>query len=69
LEKTSEIIKSSCQPNTTTPNKPCPEVPYLHSFWTASGMVTPPLPWAAYSNHRITESQNGRGWKGLLWVI
>jgi len=20
-------------------------------------------------NHRITESQNGRGWKGPLWVI
>jgi len=19
--------------------------------------------------HRITESENGRGWKGLLWVI
>jgi len=20
-------------------------------------------------NHRITESQNGRGWKGPLWII
>jgi len=20
-------------------------------------------------NHRITESQNGRGWKGPLWVV
>jgi len=22
-----------------------------------------------YKNHRITESQNSRGWKGPLWVI
>jgi len=35
------------------------------------------LPWAGKSSgaqlnasdHRITESQNGRGWKGPLWVI
>jgi len=26
--------------------------------------------WGAKSqNHRITESQNGKGWKGPLWVI
>jgi len=30
LEKTSKIIKSNCQPNTTMPAKPCPEVPHLH---------------------------------------
>ena len=47
LEKTSKIIKSNCQPVTTMPSKPCPEVPYLHVFWTSPGMVTPPLPWAA----------------------
>ena len=47
LEKTS---KSNRQPNTTMPAKPCPEVPYLHIFWTPPGMVTPPLPWAACSN-------------------
>jgi len=28
-----------------------------------------PLPREEYQNHRITESQNGRGWKGPLWVI
>jgi len=27
LEKTSKIIKSNHHPNTTTPAKPCPEVP------------------------------------------
>ena len=32
LEKTSKIIKSSYQPITTTPAKPCPEVPHLHVF-------------------------------------
>jgi len=30
LEKTSEMIKSNCQPSTTMPAKPCPEVPYVH---------------------------------------
>jgi len=50
LEKTSEIIKSSCQPNTPTPAKPCPEVPHPHGFWTPPGMGTPPPPWAAWSN-------------------
>jgi len=32
LEKTSKIIKSSHQPNTTMPTKPYPEVPHLHIF-------------------------------------
>jgi len=32
LEKTSKIIKSNRQPNTTMPAKPCPEVPHLHVF-------------------------------------
>jgi len=32
LEKTSKIIKSNYQPNTTMPAKLCPEVPYLHVF-------------------------------------
>ena len=49
LQKTSDI-KSSHQPNTTMPTKPCPEVPHLHVFWTPPGMVTQSLPWAAYSN-------------------
>jgi len=26
VEKTSKIIKSNCQPNTTMPAKPCPEM-------------------------------------------
>jgi len=50
LEKISKIIKSNHQPNTTMPTKPCPEVPYLHGFWTLPGKLTPPLPWTAYSN-------------------
>jgi len=50
LEKTSKITKSNHQPNTTMPAKPCPEVQYLRAFWTSPGTVTPPLPWAAYSN-------------------
>jgi len=32
LEKTSEIIKSNRQPNTTMSAKPCPKVPHLHVF-------------------------------------
>jgi len=32
LEKTSKIIKSNSQPNTTMPAKLCPEVPHLHVF-------------------------------------
>ena len=32
LDKTSKIIKSNCQPNTTMPAKPCPKVPHLHIF-------------------------------------
>ena len=50
LEKTSKIIKSNHQPNTTMPAKPCPEVSHPHVFWTPPGMGTPPLPWAAWSS-------------------
>jgi len=32
LEKTSKIITSDCQPNTTVPAKLRPEVPYPHVF-------------------------------------
>ena len=32
LEKTFKSIESSRQPNTTTPTKPCPEVPRLRVF-------------------------------------
>ena len=39
LEKTSKIIKSNCQPSTTMPAKPYPEVPHLHVF------CTPPWWW------------------------
>jgi len=39
LEKTSKIMKSNCQPNTTIPAKTYPEVPHLHVFWTPPGMV------------------------------
>ena len=50
LEKTSKIMKSNHQHNTTVPAKPCPKVPHLHIFLTPPGMGTPPLPWAACSN-------------------
>ena len=50
LKKASTIIKSNHQPITTMPAKPCPEVPHLHVFWTPPGMVTPPVPWAVWSN-------------------
>ena len=33
LEKTSKIIKSNHQPNTTMPDKPCPELPHPHGFF------------------------------------
>ena len=34
------------------------------------GMEIGFAPWGGESqNHRITESQNSRGWKGPLWVI
>ena len=41
--ETSKIIKSNCQPITTMPAKPCPEMPHLHSYWTPPGMGTPSL--------------------------
>ena len=47
LEKTSKIIKSNCQCNTTMPAKPCPEVPYPQVFLTPPQIVTPLLSWAA----------------------
>jgi len=50
FEKTSKIIKSNRQHNTTVAAQPCPEVQHLHIFWRPPGMVTPPLPWAAWSN-------------------
>jgi len=50
LEKTSKIIKSNRQPNTTMPTKPCPEVPHLHIFLTPPRMVTQPPHWAAYAS-------------------
>ena len=44
--------------------------------WRSAGLagwdpLGPPLPVTAAwpGDHRITESQNGRGWKGPLWVI
>ena len=46
LEKTSKIIKSNHQPNTTVPTKPCPELPHLYIFRTPPRMATPSLPWA-----------------------
>jgi len=51
LEKTSKIIRSNCQPNTTMPDKPCPEVPHLHVFWTPpdlSGMLLGNFTMAAF---------------------
>ena len=36
LEKTSEIIKSNCQPNTTMPSNPCLEVLHLHILLNTS---------------------------------
>jgi len=50
LEKTSKITKSNRQPNTTMPAKSCPEVPYLHVFWTPLGKATAQHPWAACFN-------------------
>jgi len=50
MEKTSKIIKSNHHPNTTMPAKPYPEVPHLHIFWIPPEIMTPELPWAAYSN-------------------
>jgi len=35
LKRTSKIIKSNCQPNTTMPTKPYPEVPHLHVLNTS----------------------------------
>ena len=66
LEKTSKIIKSNRQPNTTTPTKQCPEVPHLHVFWTPPGMVTPPLPWAAYSVNKLLLISN-LNLPGAIW--
>jgi len=50
LEKTSKIISSNHQPNTTMPTKSYSKVPHLHVFQTPPGMGTQPPPWAAYSN-------------------
>lgn len=44
LEKTFKIVKSSSAKSTT---KPCPSASQLHIFSAPSGMITPPLPWAA----------------------
>ena len=46
-------------------------------FWRGSDPVEPPTPASTsevvkskrHPCHRITESQNSRGWKGPLWVI
>ena len=40
-----------------------PELQGLEERWVVLEKVRP------IQNHRITESQNGRGWKGPLWVI
>jgi len=54
LEKTSKIIKSNHQPNTTMPAKPYPEVPHLHVFLTPPGLVTPPNRFSSSSdNHNF----------------
>jgi len=66
LEKTFKIIKSDHPPNTTIPTKRYPEVSHLLIFWTRSGMGTPPLPWAAYSNtswHCSRQSKSELFWK------
>jgi len=38
-----------------------------HSFDNLSPVLTDNA--ITFKNHRITESQNVRGWKGPLWVI
>jgi len=35
----------------------------------AGSPLEEPWIWVDLQNHRITESQNSRGWKGPLWVI
>jgi len=49
VEKTSKIIKSNRQSNTTMPTKPYPEVQHLRLFYTPPGMVIQPPTWEAYS--------------------
>ena len=49
LEKTSKIW-SNDPPTTNSAHWPCPSVPHHHGSWIAPGMVTPPLPWAAYAS-------------------
>ena len=44
LEKTSQIMKSNCHPNTPTPAKPCPEVPHRHLFQPLQGWGLPHCP-------------------------
>ena len=39
---------------------------YKHNLWLVTNLCT--SLWLL-QNHRITESQNSRGWKGPLWVI
>uniref|UniRef100_A0A8B9NNA5 Myosin IH n=1 Tax=Accipiter nisus TaxID=211598 RepID=A0A8B9NNA5_9AVES len=42
-------LQDQVQPS-SMPTKSCCGVPCLHAFWIPPGMVTQPLPWAAYSN-------------------
>jgi len=44
-------------------------LPAYHCSYSPSTHLTPALMKCAVENHRITESQNSRGWKGPLWVI
>ena len=56
LEKTSKIIKSSCQPNTTMPTKPCPEC-HIHTFFEhLQGWGLHHLPGQPVHRHAQSES-------------
>ena len=43
--------------------------PFLSIFPIGYAVLQRTINDQSIQNHRITESQNGRGWKGPLWVI
>jgi len=51
---------NNCLQKTTTENNLQPQI-FMYRVSSSS--------WGNSQNHRITESQNSRGWKGPLWVI
>ena len=64
-------LAGTALPSCPRPSLQLRVVPLLQRGWPTDPYLVSTLqvPGNLLAHHRITESQNSRGWKGPLWVI